>query len=72
MRRDGDSSAEEENNFKDYLRKEAKEEKRLEKEASARVKQKELDLKKIEELKFAGEIIPETLRKKYQDDIETL
>ena len=65
MRHDGDSSAEEENNLKDYLRREARRERKEEKEAKEMSKERERDLKRIEEMQFNKEKIPEDLRQKY-------
>ena len=65
MRHDGDSSAEEENNLKDFLRREARKERKDEKDAKEIGKEREHEMKKIEELKFNGGAIPEDLRQKY-------
>ena len=69
MRHDGNSSAEEENKFKDYVRRQAREEHNLEKQAKQKVKEREADMKKIEELKFNKQTIPEELKEKYQDEM---
>ena len=61
MRHDGNSSAEEENKFKDYIRRQAREEHDQAKVAKEQVKQREIDMKRIEELKFNKETIPEDL-----------
>ena len=69
MRHDGNSSAEEENHLKDYLRRNAREERKLEQKAKAELNQREKDMKQIEEMKFNHEPIPKELQQKYQDEI---
>ena len=69
MRHDGNSSAEEENKFKDYVRRQAREEHQQAKQAKQKVKEREVDMKRIEELKFNKEPIPEDLKNKYQDEM---
>ena len=58
MRHDGDSSAEEENKLKDYLRREARAERKVEKDAKYVEKQRSVDMRTIEELNFNKEPIP--------------
>ena len=72
MRHDGDSSADEENKLKDYLRREARQERRVEKDAKNVEQQRVQDMKTIEELNFNKEAIPQNLKERYQDEMSEL
>ena len=58
IRKDGNSSADEENTLKDFLRRNAREERDLEKRAKDAERQREEDMKVIERLRFEGLPIP--------------
>ena len=58
IRKDGGSSADEENTLKDFVRRNAKEERDLEKKAKGAEKQRVVDMKLIEKLRFEKLPIP--------------
>ncbi len=69
IRHDGGSSAEEENRLKDFLRRNAREERDLRKLAIHEEQQRENDLKLIERLRFEKLPIPQVLKDKYGDEL---
>ena len=72
MRHDANSSAEEENRLKDYLRRNAREERAQEKTSKINATERKEDMRQIEELKFNGAAIPRELAVKYQDEMSDL
>jgi hypothetical protein len=58
IRHDGGSSAEEENRLKDFLRRNAREERAMRKNAVTEEAQRAVDLKEIERLRFERQPIP--------------
>lgn len=69
MRQDGGSSADEENRLKDFLRRNAKEERAMRKNALNEEEVRSKDLKMIEKLRFERLPIPQVLRDKYGDEL---
>jgi len=69
IRKDGGSSAEEENRLKDFVRRNAREERDAQREAEAKLKQKEKDFKLIERMRFEKLPIPQDMIQKYGDEL---
>lgn len=69
IRQDGGSSADEENRLKDFLRRNAKEERAIRKHALNEEEQRTKDLKIIEKLRFERLPIPKVLKDKYGDEL---
>lgn len=69
VRHDGGSSAEEENRLKDFLRRNAREERDLRKLAEHEETQRDKDIKLIERLRFERLPIPKVLKDKYGDEL---
>ena len=69
IRHDGGSSADEENRLKDFLRRNAREERQMRKQAEEEENQREKDLATIEKLRFERIPIPQVLRDKYGDEL---
>ena len=69
IRKDGNSSAEEENTLKDFIRRNAKEERDLEKVAKEKERQREIDMKVIERLRHENLPIPQKMKDLYGNDL---
>ena len=72
MRHDARSSAEEENTLKDFLRRNAREERDLEKKAKEKEKQREMDMKVIERLQNEKLPIPQKYKDLYGNDLSEM
>ena len=69
IRKDANSSAEEENTLKDFLRRNAREERDNEKKAKERENQREIDMKVIERLRHENLPIPDKFKQMYGEDL---
>ena len=69
IRKDAHSSAEEENTLKDFLRRNAREERDLHKKAEGKEKQREEDMKIIERLRFENLPIPQKYKDLYGSEL---
>ena len=65
IRKDANSSADEENTLKDFLRRNAREERDLEKQAKEKARQREEDMKVIDNLRHENLPIPQRFKDLY-------
>ena len=69
IRKDANSSADDENTLKDFIRRNAKEERDLTKKAEVKEKQREMDMKVIERLRHENLPIPQKYKDLYGSEL---